>query len=106
MANDIIVVEGYMDVIALHQAGFKNSVATLGTATSQQHIITLLRSYEEIIFCFDGDAAGREAAWKALTVALPVYRDDKSIKFLFLPNEHDPDTYVKEFGHDAFQNQG
>ena len=103
--KSIIVVEGYMDVIALHQAGFKNSVATLGTATSQHHIVTLLRSYEEIIFCFDGDKAGREAAWKALKVSLPVYRDDKNIKFLFLPSEHDPDTYVKEFGHDAFQNQ-
>ena len=103
--KSIIVVEGYMDVIALHQAGFKNSVATLGTATSQHHIVTLLRSYEEIIFCFDGDKAGREAAWKALKVSLPVYRDDKNIKFLFLPSEHDPDTYVQEFGHDAFQNQ-
>lgn len=103
--KSIIVVEGYMDVIALHQAGIKNSVATLGTATSEHHIITLLRSYEEIIFCFDGDKAGREAAWKALAIALPVYRDDKNIKFLFLPDTHDPDTYVKEFGYDAFQHQ-
>ena len=91
--------------LPLHQAGFKNSVATLGTATSQHHIVTLLRSYEEIIFCFDGDKAGREAAWKALLISLPVYRDDKNIKFLFLPSEHDPDTYVKEFGHKAFQDQ-
>jgi DNA primase len=103
--KSIIVVEGYMDVIALHQAGFKNSVATLGTATSQHHIITLLRSYNEIIFCFDGDKAGREAAWKALVTALPVYRDDKNIKFLFLPADHDPDTYVKEFGSQAYQTQ-
>ena len=103
--KSIIVVEGYMDVIALHQAGFKNSVATLGTATSQNHIITLLRSYDEIIFSFDGDKAGREAAWKALVICLPVYRDDKSIKFLFLPEEHDPDTYVKEFGPANFQEQ-
>lgn len=101
--KSIIVVEGYMDVIALHQAGFKNAVATLGTATSQHHIVTLLRSYDEIIFCFDGDKAGREAAWKALVTALPVYRDDKNIKFLFLPKEHDPDTYVKEFGSEAYQ---
>ena len=101
----IIVVEGYMDVIALHQAGFKNAVATLGTATSQAHVVTLLRSYEEIIFCFDGDKAGREAAWKALKTSLPVYRDDKNIRFLFLPQEHDPDTYVKTFGADAFTDQ-
>ena len=104
-SKNIIVVEGYMDVIALHQAGFKNSVATLGTATSEYHVITLLRSYDEIIFCFDGDKAGKEAAWKALSIALPVYRDDKNIKFLFLPDNHDPDTFVKEFGNNAFQEQ-
>jgi DNA primase len=103
--KSIIVVEGYMDVIALHEAGIKNSVATLGTATSEHHIITLLRSYEEIIFCFDGDKAGQEAAWKALVISLPVYRDDKNIKFLFLPDNHDPDTYVKDFGYDAFKQQ-
>lgn len=103
--KNIIVVEGYMDVIALHEAGFKNSVATLGTATSEHHIVTLLRSYEEIVFCFDGDKAGIQAAWKALVISLPVYRDDKNIKFLFLPDGHDPDTYVKEFGHDAFKIQ-
>lgn len=103
--SSIIVVEGYMDVIALHQAGIKNSVATLGTATSQDHIITLLRSYDEVIFCFDGDKAGREAAWKALKNSLPVYRDDKNIRFLFLPQQHDPDTYVKEFGQQGFINQ-
>jgi len=104
-SKNIIVVEGYMDVIALHQAGFKNSVATLGTATSEYHVITLLRSYDEIIFCFDGDKAGKEAGWKALSIALPVYRDDKNIKFLFLPDNHDPDTFVKEFGNNAFQEQ-
>ncbi|MCF6317871.1 MAG: DNA primase [Proteobacteria bacterium] len=103
--KSIIVVEGYMDVIALHQAGIKNSVATLGTATSEYHIITLLRSYEEIVFCFDGDKAGIQAAWKALVISLPVYRDDKNIRFLFLPDSHDPDTYVKEFGQEAFQKQ-
>ena len=103
--KSIIVVEGYMDVIALHQVGIKNSVATLGTATSEHHIITLLRSYEEIVFCFDGDKAGVEAAWKALVISLPVYRDDKNIRFLFLPDNHDPDTYVKEFGQEAFQQQ-
>jgi DNA primase len=103
--NKIIVVEGYMDVIALHEAGIKNSVATLGTATSEHHLTTLLRGYEEVIFCFDGDKAGREAAWKALVIALPVYRDDKNIKFLFLPDGYDPDTYVKEFGFDTFQKQ-
>ena len=104
-SKSVIVVEGYMDVIALHQAGFKNCVATLGTATSQHHVVTLLRNYEEIIFCFDGDNAGREAAWKALITSLPVYRDDKNIKFLFLPDGHDPDTYVKEFGNEPFQTQ-
>ncbi len=103
--KSIIVVEGYMDVIALHNAGIKNSVATLGTATSQDHIVTLLRSYDEIIFSFDGDKAGREAAWKALKTSLPVYRDDKNIKFLFLPEKHDPDTYVKQHGQGAFIEQ-
>jgi len=103
--TSIIVVEGYMDVIALHQAGIKNSVATLGTATSEHHIITLLRSYEEIVFCFDGDKAGQEAAWKALVISLPVYRDDKNIRFLFLPENHDPDTFVNEFGSDTFKEQ-
>ncbi|MFK8013017.1 MAG: DNA primase [Marinicellaceae bacterium] len=103
--KSIIVVEGYMDVIALHQFEIKNSVATLGTATSQEHIVTLLRSYNELIFCFDGDKAGRQAAWKALVTCLPVYRDDKNIKFLFLPEKHDPDTFVKEHGKEAFLNQ-
>ena len=104
-SKQIIVVEGYMDVIALHQAGVKNAVATLGTATSSQHIITLLRAYDEIIFCFDGDTAGREAAWKALVTSLPNYRDDKSIRFLFLPQSHDPDTYIQEFGTENFKQQ-
>jgi DNA primase len=104
-SKSIIVVEGYMDVIALHEVGFKNAVATLGTATSQYHIVTLLRSYEEIVFCFDGDQAGIDAAFKALVISLPVYRDDKSIRFLFLPDKHDPDTYVKEVGAQAFQTQ-
>jgi DNA primase len=103
--KNIIVVEGYMDVIALHQAGIKNSVATLGTATSQHHITTLLRSYDQITFCFDGDHAGREAAWKALEIAMPIYRDDKIIKFLFLPDGHDPDTYVQKHGQQAFKEQ-
>ena len=103
--KSIIVVEGYMDVIALHQAGVKNSVATLGTATSQYHVTTLLRSYNQIIFCFDGDNAGRQAAWKALEIALPIYRDDKIIKFLFLPDGQDPDTYVQEFGEGGFKHE-
>lgn len=101
-SKQIIVVEGYMDVIALHQAGIKNSVATLGTATSSKHVTTLLRLYDEIVFCFDGDTAGRDAAWKALQVSLPLYRDDKSIRFLFLPDAQDPDSYVNQFGTDAF----
>lgn len=104
-SKQIIVVEGYMDVIALHQAGIKNCVATLGTATSSKHVTTLLRAYDEIIFCFDGDKAGRDAAWKALQTSLPLYRDEKSIRFLFLPESHDPDSYVAEYGTEAFNNQ-
>lgn len=101
----IIIVEGYMDVIALHEAGIKNSVATLGTATSHHHIVTLLRAYDRIVFCFDGDSAGQEAAWKALQISLPLYRDDKTLQFLFLPDNHDPDTYIKDHGVQAFQKQ-
>ncbi|WP_395374563.1 DNA primase [Marinicella sp. W31] len=99
----ILVVEGYMDVIALHQHGIMNAVATLGTATSEQHVTQMFRAWDEIVFCFDGDRAGRDAAGKALLTALKLYRDDKQISFLFLPDNHDPDSYVCEHGKDAFE---
>ncbi len=101
----ILVVEGYMDVIALHEKGIKNAVATLGTATSAQHIQTLFKSWDRIVFCFDGDNAGIQAAEKALNTALPLYLDRKIIDFLFLPDKEDPDSYVGKHGADAFLQQ-
>ena len=101
----VIVVEGYMDVIALAQAGITNAVASLGTATTADHIERLFRLCNEIIFCFDGDRAGRQAAWRALENALPAMRDGKQASFLFLPEGEDPDTYVKALGKDAFLEQ-
>ncbi|WDU47294.1 DNA primase [Taylorella equigenitalis] len=100
-----LVVEGYMDVIALSQHGFDYAVATLGTATSQTHIQKLYRYTSTIIFCFDGDTAGREAAWKALNECLPILKEGHSIRFLFLPPEHDPDSYVRAYGGTQFKNQ-
>jgi DNA primase len=99
----IVVVEGYMDVIALHQAGLPFAVATLGTATSTTHVERLFRSVPDVIFCFDGDAAGRRAAWKALESALPALKDGVSAGFLFLPDGQDPDSLVREEGLDAFR---
>ncbi len=99
----IIVVEGYMDVIALSQFDISYAVATLGTATTQDHIKQLFRAVPEIIFCFDGDRAGREAAWRALENAMPVMQDGKEIRFLFLPDGEDPDTQVRKIGKDAFE---
>lgn len=101
----VLVVEGYMDVIALHEQGICNAVATLGTATSAQHISTLFKSWDKIVFCFDGDNAGIQAAEKALNTALPLYLDHKIIDFLFLPNQEDPDSFVNKQGSDAFKNQ-
>ena len=98
-----IVVEGYMDVVALAQHGIDYVVATLGTATSAAHVQKLFRQTEEIVFCFDGDAAGRRAAWHALEVSLPVLADHKAVKFLFLPPEDDPDSYVRALGKEAFE---
>lgn len=98
----VIVVEGYMDVVALAQYGVDNAVATLGTATTQTHITKLLRQVNEIVFCFDGDAAGRKAAWNALDVALGCLPDGKLIRFLLLPPEHDPDSFVRAEGTEAF----
>ncbi|MFC4199984.1 DNA primase [Candidimonas humi] len=99
----VLVVEGYMDVVGLAQLGVENAVATLGTATTADHIQKLLRTSDRIIFSFDGDAAGRRAAWRALQACLPMLRDDVSVRFLFLPPEHDPDSYVREFGAEAFR---
>jgi len=99
----VIVVEGYMDVVGLAQLGVKNAVATLGTATTPTHIHKLLRASDKIIFSFDGDGAGRRAAWRALQASLPLLRDDISIRFLFLPAEHDPDSYIRKFGEEAFR---
>lgn len=99
----VVVVEGYMDVIAMHQAGLPFAVATLGTATSTVHVERLFRSVPDVIFCFDGDEAGRRAAWKALESALPALKDGVSAAFLFLPDGHDPDSLVREEGLDAFR---
>ena len=98
-----LVVEGYMDVVALAQLGVDYAVATLGTATTPFHIQKLLRLTEQVVFCFDGDAAGRKAAWRALENALPHLRDGKQLRFLFLPAEHDPDSYIREYGKEAFE---
>lgn len=99
----ILVVEGYMDVVALHQSGITKVVATLGTATTTQHLQTLARTTNTIVFCFDGDDAGRSAAWKALKIALPIVKSGLLIKFLFLPDGEDPDTLVKKESTKAFE---
>jgi DNA primase len=101
-AGYVLVTEGYMDVVALAQLGFPQAVATLGTACTSTHVQKLLRQTDTVIFSFDGDKAGRRAARRALEACLPQVTDDKTIKFLFLPQEHDPDSYVREFGADAF----
>jgi len=98
-----LVVEGYMDVVALAQYGVSYAVATLGTATTPVHVSKLLRLTDELVFCFDGDAAGRKAAWRALEVSLPLAPDHKPIRFLFLPDGDDPDTYVRKHGKEAFE---
>ncbi len=99
----IVVVEGYMDVIALAQFGVSYAVATLGTATTPEHIKQLFRAVPEVVFCFDGDRAGREAAWRALVNAIPVIQDSKEIRFLFLPDGEDPDTQIRKVGKEAFE---
>jgi DNA primase len=99
----VLVVEGYMDVVALAQLGVEYSVATLGTATTPYHIQKLLRITERIVFSFDGDKAGQKAAWRALENALPYLQDGKKISFLFLPAEHDPDSFIREFGQAEFE---
>jgi DNA primase len=97
-----LVVEGYMDVVALAQLGFPNAVATLGTACTADHVHKLFRFTESVVFSFDGDAAGRRAAGRALEAALPHAGDTRTVRFLFLPPEHDPDSYIREHGPDAF----
>ena len=99
----IVVVEGYMDVIALHQAGLPIAVATLGTATTPEHTEVLFRAAPDVVFCFDGDRAGRAAAWKALEAALPRLRDGRQAYFLFLPDGEDPDSLVRKEGKDGFE---
>ncbi|MDE0411090.1 MAG: DNA primase [Gammaproteobacteria bacterium] len=97
----VLVVEGYMDVLALAQHGMENTVATLGTATTTPHIQQLYRYTEEIVFCFDGDAAGRRAAWRAAEQTIPVFRDGLEARFLFLPQGEDPDSLVRSQGKAA-----
>lgn len=102
-AGRVIVVEGYMDVVALAQSGVAYAVATLGTATTPTHVQKLLRQADEIVFCFDGDDAGRRAAWRALENSLGQLVDGKQLRFLFLPQGEDPDTYVRGQGKAAFE---
>jgi len=102
-AGRALVVEGYMDVVALAQYGIEYAVAALGTATTPFHITKLMRQTDEIVFCFDGDNAGRTAAWRAAMNALPALTDGLKLSFLFLPKEHDPDSYVREFGKEKFE---
>ena len=97
-----LVTEGYMDVVALAQLGFPNTVATLGTACTSEHVQKLFRFTDNVVFSFDGDAAGRRAARKALDAALPFATDLRSVKFLFLPSDHDPDSFIRSHGQDAF----
>ena len=101
-ADTVIVVEGYMDVVALAQHGVGNVVATLGTATTPVHVHNLLRQAGRVVFCFDGDAAGRKAAWRALEASVEHLVDNKTVAFMFLPATHDPDSYVRGYGAEAF----
>jgi DNA primase len=104
-AGYALVVEGYMDVVALAQSGLGHAVATLGTACTAEHVAKLFRFTDHVVFSFDGDAAGRRAAGRALEAALPHASDLRSIRFLFLPPEHDPDSFVREQGAAAFEQQ-
>ena len=99
----LVVVEGYMDVVALSQCGIDHAVATLGTAATRDHLQQLYRSTREAVFCFDGDRAGRDAAWRALEQALPLMRDGRLAAFLFLPEGEDPDSFVRSRGAEAFE---
>lgn len=99
----LLIVEGYMDVVRLHQAGITYAVATLGTATTPDHLTRVFRLCNELVFCFDGDRAGRAAAWKALENSLSQMREGRQIRFLFLPDGHDPDSLVGAEGREAFE---
>ncbi|WP_374537582.1 DNA primase [Chitinimonas taiwanensis] len=101
--NRVLVVEGYMDVVALAQLGVEYAVATLGTACTPEHVKKLMRLADQVVFSFDGDRAGRKAAWRALENSLALASDGKTLSFLFLPAEHDPDSYIREFGREAFE---
>ena len=100
--SSLLVVEGYMDVIGLAQHGVNNAVATLGTATTPEHMERLFRTVSDVVFCFDGDRAGRKAAWRALTTTLPTLKDGREARFLFLPEGEDPDSLIKTAGQEAF----
>lgn len=100
-----LVCEGYMDVVALAQLGFPNAVATLGTACTETHVQLLLKHTDKVVFSFDGDAAGVRAAKRAFEACIPLLSDEKEIRFLFLPKEHDPDSFVREYGGKAFQEE-
>lgn len=102
-AKGIILVEGYMDVVALAQYGFDSAVATLGTACSREHLQKCFRYNKQLYFCFDGDAAGTKAAWRACEIALGLLKDGKSVRFLFLPNGEDPDSFIRKIGADGFK---
>ena len=99
----LLVVEGYMDVVRLAQSGIHYAVATLGTATTPEHLNRLFRVTSDVVFCFDGDRAGRQAAWRALDTSLPMAKEGRQIKFLFLPEGHDPDSLVAAEGREAFE---
>jgi DNA primase len=101
----LMIVEGYMDVVALAQFGIDYAVASLGTATTPEHIQMLFRATTEVVCCYDGDRAGREAAWRALENALPYLKDGVEMKFLFLPDGEDPDTLVRKIGKEAFESK-
>jgi DNA primase len=101
----LLIVEGYMDVVRLHQAGITYAVATLGTATTQEHLNKIFRMTSEVVFCFDGDRAGRQAAWRAMENSVPLARDGRELKFMFLPEGHDPDTLVAAEGANAFESR-
>jgi DNA primase len=99
----LLIVEGYMDVVRLHQAGVTYAVATLGTATTQEHLNKIFKLTSEVVFCFDGDRAGRQAAWRAMENSLPLALDGREFKFMFLPDGEDPDTLIAREGADAFE---
>jgi len=101
----LLVVEGYMDVVALAQHGVRYAVATLGTALTPDHLQPLFRTSSEIVFCFDGDRAGRDAAWKALDIMLPEIKDGRTARFMFLPDGEDPDSLIRQIGKQAFEDK-